>query len=93
MPSFPRHIAAAEANSTSTAADQTLLTRYIMMGAGIAESGRDDTIINISVPCNEFEDVNDLAKVRSYNVDDLKAVVVRNKAWCRRLTLDAERVI
>lgn len=55
---------------------------------------RDAMLVDISVPRN-IDDVgaNEVAEVRAYNVDDLKAVVAANQARRQRLVLEAEDLL
>ncbi|GAB0493777.1 hypothetical protein MMPV_005062 [Pyropia vietnamensis] len=50
-------------------------------------------LIDISVPRNVAADVGDLPGAAVYNVDDLKAVVAKNQARRRRLSLEAEDLL
>lgn len=76
---------------TSTAAEEPILTRQSM--SEIGRDGRRVMLIDISVPRNISDDVNELENVIAYNVDDLKAVVAKNQARRRKLMLEAEDVL
>lgn len=62
-----------------------------------ALEGRQKTsklqFVDISVPRNVHPDCATLAGVKSYNVDDLKAVVERNTAKRRREMVEAENIL
>jgi len=51
---------------------------------------KNKMLIDISVPRNIATDVAELEHMRSYNVDDLKAVVAKNQAKRRKQLLEAE---
>jgi glutamyl-tRNA reductase len=50
-------------------------------------------LFDISVPRNVDADVNDLAHVQVFNVDDLKAVVAQNQESRRQMALEAENIL
>jgi glutamyl-tRNA reductase len=50
-------------------------------------------LIDISVPRNVAADVNNLANIAAYNVDDLRAVVAANQASRRHLAQEAEVIL
>ena len=55
---------------------------------------RDVMLVDISVPRNiDDKELNKLAQVKAYNVDDLKAVVAANQARRQRLVLEAEELL
>lgn len=47
-------------------------------------------LFDISVPRNVDADVNQLAQVQCFNVDDLKAVVAQNQESRRQMAMEAE---
>lgn len=50
-------------------------------------------LFDISVPRNVHTDVNDLANVQAFNVDDLKAVVAQNQESRRQMAMEAEALL
>ena len=50
-------------------------------------------LFDISVPRNVHTDVNELANVQAFNVDDLKAVVAQNQESRRRMAMEAEALL
>jgi glutamyl-tRNA reductase len=50
-------------------------------------------LVDISVPRNIAADVNEIAGVNAYNVDDLKAVVAANQESRRQMAQEAEGII
>jgi len=76
---------------TSTGATEPILTQ-----AKLTESipaGHPLMLIDISVPRNISADVSNLEQVKSYNVDDLKAVVAANQENRRQIAQEAEGII
>jgi len=73
---------------TSTASTEPLLDRAKL--EILLEPGRPLMVIDISVPRNVHTDVSELAYVRVFNVDDLKAVVAQNQESRRQMALEAE---
>jgi glutamyl-tRNA reductase len=80
--------AASDIVFTSTAATEPLIDRAKL--ETILEPGQPLMLFDISVPRNVHSDVNDLAHVRAFNVDDLKAVVAQNQESRRRMAMEAE---
>jgi glutamyl-tRNA reductase len=76
---------------TSTGATQPLLNREKLSAA--LEPTQSVMLIDISVPRNVDADVNDLANVHSFNVDDLKAVVAQNQESRRQMAMEAEKLL
>jgi glutamyl-tRNA reductase len=76
---------------TSTSATEPLLN------AAKLEAVLDPThqlmIFDISVPRNVHSDVNDLANIQAFNVDDLKAVVAQNQESRRKMAQEAEGIL
>lgn len=77
---------------TSTAATEPILDRVKLESVLTCES-RLLSLVDISVPRNIDSDVNDLANVKAYNVDDLKAVVAANQETRRQMALAAEKLL
>jgi glutamyl-tRNA reductase len=73
---------------TSTASTELLLDRAKLEIA--LDPSQPLMIFDISVPRNVSADVNDLANVQAFNVDDLKAVVAQNQEARRQMALEAE---
>ncbi|MGF1479018.1 MAG: glutamyl-tRNA reductase [Cyanophyceae cyanobacterium] len=82
-------IAAADIVFTSTAATEPILDR-----AKLERVARTPLkIFDISVPRNVHADVEAMAMVEAYNVDDLKAVVAQNHAARRQMAQEAEALL
>lgn len=77
---------------TSTAATEPILDRAQLESVLACES-RLLSLVDISVPRNIHSDVNELANVKAYNVDDLKAVVAANQETRRQLAYAAEKLL
>lgn len=73
---------------TSTASTEVILSKSDLEPLMPNHSGL--MVIDISVPRNVSPDVNDLANVRAFNVDDLEAVVAGNQESRRQMALQAE---
>jgi len=85
---------------TSTGSADPILTAHSMgprlegaIASGMRAVDSQLMLIDISVPRNVAADVSDLAGAAVYNVDDLKAVVAKNQARRRRLSLEAEELL
>jgi glutamyl-tRNA reductase len=76
---------------TSTSASEPLLDRAKL--EMILEPKRALMLIDISVPRNVDADVNKLANVQAFNVDDLKAVVAQNHETRRQMAREAEVIL
>lgn len=75
---------------TSTSATEPILHRENLEPV---LTGRTVTLIDISVPRNVHANVNDLALIHAYNVDDLKAVVAQNQESRRQMAMEAELLL
>ncbi len=75
---------------TSTSATEPILHRENLEPV---LTGRAITLIDISVPRNVHANVNDLALIHAYNVDDLKAVVAQNQESRRQMAMEAELLL
>ncbi|MEA5505695.1 glutamyl-tRNA reductase [Halotia wernerae UHCC 0503] len=73
---------------TSTSATEPILDRAKL--EIILEPNRSLMLFDISVPRNVHADVNELANVQAFNVDDLKAVVAQNYESRRKMAQEAE---
>ncbi|OLP19009.1 glutamyl-tRNA reductase [Leptolyngbya sp. 'hensonii'] len=84
-------IASSDLVFTSTAATEPILNR----GKLEAECSphRSLMLIDIAVPRNIHADVNELAHVQAFNVDDLKAVVAQNQESRRAMAMEAEALL
>jgi glutamyl-tRNA reductase len=74
----------------------TSATEPILDGAKlemILEPSRPLMLFDISVPRNVHADVNNLANVQAFNVDDLKAVVAQNQESRRKMAQEAEGLL
>ncbi|MEM9007764.1 MAG: glutamyl-tRNA reductase [Cyanobacteria bacterium P01_F01_bin.86] len=76
---------------TCTSATEPILDRAKLEPA--LPSGRRLMLFDISVPRNVHTDVNELADVQAFNVDDLKAVVAQNQESRRRMAMEAEALL
>jgi glutamyl-tRNA reductase len=74
----------------------TSATEPILDGAKlemVLEPNQPLMLFDISVPRNVHADVNSLANVQAFNVDDLKAVVAQNQESRRRMAQEAEGLL
>ncbi|MBD2451273.1 glutamyl-tRNA reductase [Nostoc sp. FACHB-152] len=76
---------------TSTSATEPILDRAKL--EVVLEPGRPVMLFDISVPRNVHSDVNELANVQAFNVDDLKAVVAQNYESRRKMAQEAEKLL
>ncbi|MEH2241285.1 glutamyl-tRNA reductase [Nostoc sp.] len=76
---------------TSTSAVEPILDRAKL--EMVLEVQRSLMLFDISVPRNVHVDVNELANVQAFNVDDLKAVVAQNYESRRKIAQEAERLL
>jgi glutamyl-tRNA reductase len=76
---------------TSTSATEPILDRVLL--EPIVSNGGAMTIVDIAVPRNVHTNVNELATVRAFNVDDLKAVVAQNQESRRQMAMEAEALL
>ncbi|WP_375512861.1 glutamyl-tRNA reductase [uncultured Nostoc sp.] len=76
---------------TSTSAIEPILDRAKL--EMVLEVQRSLMLFDISVPRNVHADVNELANVQAFNVDDLKAVVAQNYESRRKIAQEAERLL
>lgn len=81
-------IASSDLVFTSTSATDPLLNKAKL--ATVLQPDRPLMLVDISVPRNVDADANDLANVRSFNVDDLKAVVAQNHESRRKMAMEAQ---
>ncbi len=76
---------------TSTSATEPILDRAKL--EMVLEPNQPLMLFDISVPRNVHADVNELANVQAFNVDDLKAVVAQNYESRRRMAQEAEKIL
>lgn len=76
---------------TSTGATEPILTQVKLTES--LPANHPLMVIDISVPRNVSADVSNLEHVKSYNVDDLKAVVAANQENRRQIAQEAEGII
>jgi glutamyl-tRNA reductase len=76
---------------TSTSATEPILDRAKL--EMVLEPNRQVMLFDISVPRNVHGDVNELANVQAFNVDDLKAVVAQNYESRRKMAQEAEGLL
>ncbi len=76
---------------TSTGAQDPLLNRAKLEAA--LDPDRSLMLVDISVPRNIDDDVQELEHVQVFNVDDLKEVVAQNQESRRKMALEAEGLL
>jgi len=76
---------------TSTAATEPILDRAKL--EAVLDPSLHLMLFDISVPRNVDSDVNELAHVQAFNVDDLKAVVAQNHEARRQMAMEAEALL
>ena len=76
---------------TATAATEPLLDRAKL--EAVLEPHHSLQLFDIAVPRNVHSDVNELANVQAFNVDDLKAVVAQNQESRRKMAMEAEVIL
>jgi glutamyl-tRNA reductase len=81
-------VAASDLVFTITASTDLLLDRAKLEAA--LELNQPMMLIDISVPRNVDADVNELAHVQVFNVDDLKTVVAQNQESRRQMAIEAQ---
>jgi glutamyl-tRNA reductase len=84
-------VAASDLVFTSTASTEPLLDRAKLKAA--LELNQPLMLFDISVPRNVDADVNELAHVQVFNVDDLKTVVAQNQESRRQMAMEAQVLI
>lgn len=63
---------------TATSSKEHLITRDMAAKAMIGSKNKIKVYIDLSVPSNVAENVNEIENVHYYGVDDLKAVIIKN---------------
>ncbi|OUL31735.1 glutamyl-tRNA reductase [Nostoc sp. T09] len=76
---------------TSTSSTDPILDRAKL--EMVLEPKQPLMLFDISVPRNVHADVNELANVQAFNVDDLKAVVAQNYESRRKMAQEAEKIL
>ncbi len=76
---------------TSTSSTEPILDRAKL--EAVLDPNQPLMVIDIAVPRNVAADVNELATVRAFNVDDLKAVVAQNQESRRQMAMEAEALL
>ncbi|MGB3267131.1 MAG: glutamyl-tRNA reductase [Microcoleus sp.] len=76
---------------TCTAATDPLLNKAKLEAVLIAS--RPLMLVDISVPRNVDSDAKEIANVKSFNVDDLKAVVAQNHESRRQMAMEAQGLL
>jgi glutamyl-tRNA reductase len=76
---------------TSTSATEPLLNAAKL--EAVLDPHHSLMIFDISVPRNVHSDVNDLANIQAFNVDDLKAVVAQNQERRLQMAQEAEGIL
>ncbi|WP_071187901.1 glutamyl-tRNA reductase [Trichormus sp. NMC-1] len=91
LPEMMSVVAASDIVFTSTSATEPILDRAKL--EMVLEPSQRLMLFDISVPRNVDADVNDLANVQAFNVDDLKAVVAQNYESRRKMAQEAEKIL
>jgi glutamyl-tRNA reductase len=91
LPDMLTVVAKSDVVFTSTSATEPILDRAKL--EPMLEESRSLMLFDISVPRNVHADVNELANVQAFNVDDLKAVVAQNYESRRKMAQEAERIL
>jgi glutamyl-tRNA reductase len=76
---------------TSTSATEPLLNAAKL--ESVLDPHHSLMIFDISVPRNVDSDVNNLANIQAFNVDDLKAVVAQNQERRQQMAQEAEGIL
>lgn len=84
-------IAASDITFTSTGATEPIVDRAKL--SSVLAPEQPLMLVDISVPLNVHHDVQDMAHVQAFNVDDLKAVVAQNTAQRRQMAQEAETLL
>lgn len=84
-------VAASDLVFTSTSSTEPLIDRAKLESA--MKLNQTLTLFDISVPRNVDADVNELAHVQVFNVDDLKIVVIHNQESRRQMVMEAQALI
>ncbi|MEB3213407.1 MAG: glutamyl-tRNA reductase [Leptolyngbyaceae bacterium] len=84
-------VQASELVFTSTSATEPLLHKENL--ESVLHADQSLMLFDISVPRNVHSNVSELAQVKSFNVDDLKAVVAQNQESRRQMALEAESLL
>lgn len=91
LPEMMSVIAESNIVFTSTSSTEPILNRCKL--EMVLEPNQQLMLFDISVPRNVDADVNDLANVKAFNVDDLKAVVAQNYESRRQMAQEAEKIL
>ncbi|MBD2570279.1 glutamyl-tRNA reductase [Anabaena lutea] len=91
LPDMITVVAASDIVFTSTSSTEPILDRAKL--EMVLEPSQRLMLFDISVPRNVDADVNDLANVQAFNVDDLKAVVAQNYESRRKMAQEAEKIL
>ncbi|MBD2625158.1 glutamyl-tRNA reductase [Trichormus variabilis] len=91
LPDMITVVAASDIVFTSTSSTEPILDRAKL--EMVLEPSQRLMLFDISVPRNVDADVNDLANVQAFNVDDLKAVVAQNYESRRKMAQEAEKLL
>ncbi|MEY3404113.1 MAG: glutamyl-tRNA reductase [Cyanobacteriota bacterium] len=91
LPEMMSVIAESNIVFTSTSSTEPILNRAKL--EMVLEPNQQLMLFDISVPRNVDADVNDLANVKAFNVDDLKAVVAQNYESRRQMAQEAEKIL
>ncbi|MBD2137854.1 glutamyl-tRNA reductase [Anabaena sp. FACHB-1237] len=91
VPEMMKVVANSDIVFTSTSATEPILDRHNL--EPILPPHHQLMLFDISVPRNVDANVNELANVHAFNVDDLKAVVAQNYESRRKMAQEAEKIL
>ncbi len=90
---FPRELERADVVIASTGAPKAVLTREIVEEAARRRGGRSLFMIDIAMPRDVEESVNEIDGVYLYRLEDLEAIVAKNMASRAECVAAARRVV
>lgn len=90
---FPRELERADVVIASTGAPSAVLTREIVAAAARRRGGRSLFMIDIAMPRDVEESVNEIDGVYLYRLEDLEAIVAKNMASRAECVAAARRVV
>lgn len=91
LPEMMSVVADSDLVFTSTSSTEPILDRAKL--EMVLDPNQSLMLFDISVPRNVDADVNDLANVKAFNVDDLKEVVAQNHESRRKMAQEAEKIL
>ncbi|UPT75806.1 MAG: glutamyl-tRNA reductase [Elusimicrobiota bacterium] len=90
---FPRELERADVVIASTGAPKAVLTRAVVEDAARRRGGRSLFMIDIAMPRDVEDSVNELDGVYLYRLEDLEAIVAKNMASRAECVAAARRVV